>query len=109
MTCLEELFEERFERASRNFDSTAWSDQAVVVRYDVSGKEGGVWSATFSREGVTYGRGATGPADVTLSATSEDLRALFTDRLGVRRAILMGKLKVEGNRALLRKLKDVLG
>jgi putative sterol carrier protein len=99
---------ERFEERLARFDPAHWEGGDVSILYDVTGKGGGRWTVAIEGGKAAFREGAPASPDVTITASSEHLRAMMEGKLHPLTAQLQGKIRFKGNTPLLFKLKQIL-
>jgi putative sterol carrier protein len=102
------LMRARFAERLTTFDPAQWSGGDVRVLYDVTGEGGGQWTVAIEGGEGVFREGAPASPDVTITASSEHLRAMMEGKLNPLTAQLQGKIRFKGNTRLLLKLKQIL-
>jgi putative sterol carrier protein len=99
----------RFEERLSGFDPASWNGGDVSILYDVTGDGGGQWTVAIEGGKVVFREGAPASPDVTITASSEHLRAMLEGKLNPLTAQLQGKIQFKGNTPLLFRLRQILG
>jgi putative sterol carrier protein len=99
---------EQFQARLDDFDPASWKGGDVTILYDITGQNGGQWTFAIEDGQSELREGAPESPDVTISASSEHLRAMMDGKLNPLTAQLQGKVQFRGNTALLLKLRQVL-
>ena len=99
---------ERFEERLTRFDPARWDGGDVTILYDVTGEGGGQWTVAIEGGKGVFRKGAPASPDVTITASSEHLRAMMEGKLNPLTAQLQGKIRFKGNTPLLFKLRQIL-
>jgi len=99
---------ERFAERLARFDPARWDGGDVAILYDVTGEGGGQWTVAIEGGRGVFREGAPASPDVTITASSEHLRAMMDGRLNPLTAQLQRKIRFTGNTPLLLKLKQIL-
>lgn len=99
-TGLAQLVPELYGVLGRNGD--ALTD--VTYAYRMHATDTGYTNAFALRGGVFEALGALDAVDVTVLGTEANLLAVFQRKLNPVKALLLGKIKVDGNKAALLKL-----
>ncbi len=104
MQNIEEIFKNLDEKLRRHSDEL--SVHNAVIKFDIKGSEGGVWTASLKPEytGITRN---DGESDCTVTATDSDFIKLVNGDIGPERAILTGKVKLSGNVGIAMKLANL--
>lgn len=77
----------------------------AVIHFKFTGAEAGDWNATIRDGKVAVEQGApAGPANMTLTADSQDYVRIFTGELDGMQAFMQGKVKLAGDLNLAMKL-----
>jgi putative sterol carrier protein len=100
---------ERFEQRLARFDPTQWNGGDVTILYDVTGEGGGRWMVAIEGGKGVFREGTPASPDVTITASSEHLRAMMEGKLNPLTAQLQGKIRFTGNTPLLLRLRQLLG
>ena len=99
---------ERFAERLAGFDPTRWDGGDVTILYDVTGEGGGQWTVAIEGGKGVFREGAPASPDVTITASSEHLRAMMEGKLNPLTAQLQGKIRFRGNTPLLLRLRQIL-
>lgn len=100
---------EIFKEIPSRFDSDAWGSEDAVLVFDISGDDGGQWTAHIKDGQLSIEDGAVEDADMTMYTASEDMVAMVNGDLNPVSAFMGGKVRVDGNMALAMKLQSLLG
>lgn len=80
---------------------------AAVINFVLSGDGGGDWAVIIRDQTCTVNTAKVANPDLTLYAKTQDILDLFTGKLDATRALLFGKLKMDGDMRLAMKLVDL--
>lgn len=80
---------------------------SAVINFDLSGEGGGEWAVTIRDQTCVVSESKAANPDLTLFAKSKDILDLFTGKLDATRALLFGKLRMDGDMRLAMKLVDL--
>lgn len=95
---------EVFAGMAKVFDKERAKGVHVKFLFRLTPPQGGDWWIKIDDGKCTMGRGTVEKPDCTISCTGDDWVALDNQTLSGMRAFLTGRLKVEGQRELARKL-----
>ena len=99
---------ERFERRLARFDPAQWNGGDVTILYDVTGEGGGQWTVAIEGDQAVFRVGAPALPDVTITASSQHLRAMMEGKLNPLTAQLQGKVRFTGKTPLVFRLRQML-
>ncbi|MFC2075177.1 SCP2 sterol-binding domain-containing protein [Bdellovibrionota bacterium] len=80
------------------------SNQKFTIGFSASGEGGGEWTLKFKEGDVEVSREKPSTPDCQLEASAETWLDLFNGRMNYLKALLLGKLKVRGNKTLALKI-----
>ena len=80
---------------------------SAVINFDLSGEGGGEWTVTIRDQKCTAEAGKAAAPDLSLSAKAKDILDIFTGRLDPTRALLFGKLRMNGDMRLAMRLAEL--
>ena len=79
----------------------------ATIQFDLSGDDGGKWWIKIAEGKAESGKGdAPEPANLTLSANSNDWVNIMTGKLDGTAAFMQGKLKIKGDMGLAIKMQS---
>ncbi len=79
-----------------------------VVLFDLSGDEGGKWTATLADGKLTLEEGETASPNVTLAMAADDFVAMSSGEINPVSAFMQGKIKISGDMSLAMRLQSIL-
>ncbi len=97
-----------FEEIPNRFDPAAWGSQDAVLQFDITGDEGGTWTATIKGGRMTVSEGAIGGADMTITTSDKDMLSIVNGELNAVSAFMQGRIRIEGDMSLAMKLQGLL-
>ena len=99
---------QKFEERLAKLDPARWNVRDIHILYEISGEDGGAWTVAIENGKGAFLDGAVPTPDVTITGTSEHMRAMIDGKLNPLTAQLQGKIQFKGNTTLLLKLKQIL-
>jgi putative sterol carrier protein len=89
-------------------DKTKIAGINAVILFDLSGEEGGKWTATLADGEVKVEEGETASPSMTLSMDAQDLVAMSNGELNAVAAFMQGRIKISGDMSLAMRLQSIL-
>lgn len=80
---------------------------SAVVNFALTGDGGGDWAVIIRDKACAVNKGLAANPDLTLHAKAKDILDLFTGKLDATKALLFGKLRMDGDMRLAMKLIDL--
>ncbi len=80
---------------------------SAVINFALTGEGGGDWAVIIRDKTCAVHTGTAPNPDLTLHAKARDILDLFTGKLDATRAMLFGKLRLDGDMRLAMKLVDL--
>lgn len=80
---------------------------SAVINFDLSGDGGGDWAVIIRDQTCKVETVKATAPDLTLYAKARDIIDIFTGKLDATRALLFGKLRLDGDMRLAMKLVDL--
>ena len=96
-----------FDAMQRGFDADRAKGVHARFQFDLSGPSGGLWWIEVNNAKCKMGRGRIDAPGVTLAASDRDWVALSNGTLAGWWAYLTGRLKIQGDQNLARKLGEM--
>ena len=96
-----------FDNADKNFNVDAAKGMDAVFQFDITGESGGTWHVTVKEESCHVREGSHDNPSVTLKMSSETWLAVVNQKVNAVQAFMTGKLKVNGDIFLARKIPDL--
>ncbi|XP_012540264.1 hydroxysteroid dehydrogenase-like protein 2 [Monomorium pharaonis] len=98
-----------FNAISENLSSDLVSKTGAIYKFNVKGKESGVYFLDLKNGNGATGKGEPSqPADTTLTMDSENFFAMFSGKLKPTSALMTGKLSISGNIQKAMKLEKLM-
>ena len=91
-----------------HLDSTKLTGIDAVILFDLSGEEGGKWTATLVDGQAKVEEGTTATPDMTISMAAPDLVAISNGKLNPMTAFMRGRIKISGDMMLAMRLQSIL-
>jgi sterol carrier protein 2 len=92
------------EKIVRHFNPEKAAGVDARVQFHLSGKESGDWVATVRNQKLAVEPGTIENPDLSFSADSQDVLNIFTGKLNPMQAYMQGKVKFQGDMALVMRL-----
>ena len=105
--CAVETPAEVFAGMRKSFRADKAKGVQARFQFKFTGPTGGDWWIVVNDGAFQMGKGTIERAGVTFSATDKDWVELSNGTLGGMRAFLTGRLKIDGDKALARKLDEI--
>ncbi len=99
---------EVFEEIPAHFNAEAWGSQDAVLQFNITGDDGGSWTATIRSGQLTVNEGAVDRADMTVTTSGTDMLAIVNGQLNAVSAFMQGRVKIDGDMSLAMKLQNLL-
>ncbi|XP_011638942.1 hydroxysteroid dehydrogenase-like protein 2 [Pogonomyrmex barbatus] len=98
-----------FNAINANLSSELVSKTGAIYKFNVKGKESGIWFLDLKNGNGSTGKGEPSqPADATLTMDSENFYAMFSGKLKPTSAFMTGKLNISGNIQKAMKLEKLM-
>ncbi|XP_011172738.1 hydroxysteroid dehydrogenase-like protein 2 [Solenopsis invicta] len=98
-----------FKTIKANLNSELVGKIGAIYKFNVKGKESGVWFIDLKNGNGATGKGEPSePADATLTMDSENFFAMFSGKLKPASAFITGKLSINGNMQKAMKLEKLM-
>src|SRR5687768_15292413 len=97
-----------FEEIPNRFDAAAWGSQNAVLQFNISGDDGGNWTATINDGKIAVEQGSTDKPDMTVTTSSQDMLGMVSGDLNPVSAFMQGKVRIDGDMSLAMKLQGLL-
>lgn len=92
---------------SANIDPSALGDLDASVVFDLSGEDGGQWTAVIANGAAEVNEGATDDATATIKMDAADFVSMSKGELNGMTAFMTGKIKVDGDLGTVMKLQSL--
>jgi putative sterol carrier protein len=99
--------QEVFDQMRHSFRADKARGQHLRFQFNFGDPQGGRWWVEIADGACTMGKGAVGRPDVTFSCTGADWVRLSNGTLSGFRAVMTGRLHVNGNQFLAHKLDEI--
>lgn len=99
---------EVFQEIPNRFDAGAWGSQNAVLQFNISGDDGGNWTATIKDGKIAMEQGTASNADMTVTTSAQDMLGMVSGDLNPVSAFMQGKVKIDGDMSLAMKLQGLL-
>jgi hypothetical protein len=107
-TSVKEFFDTKVPSALLKHPDKA-KDVAAVYLFNISGPDGGIWTADLNAVPPTCLAGASGNPQCTIEASDDDFRAMIDGGMPVAMQLFFsGKIKVSGDANLAPRLSKIL-
>ena len=100
---------EAFAQIKEGYDPEKTGGATGSFMFDLSGEGGGQWAVVLEGDSVEVIEGGIEGASATISMAAEDFVSMVNGSLNAVAAFMQGKIKVQGDMALVMKLQSVLG
>ncbi|XP_031832239.1 hydroxysteroid dehydrogenase like 2 isoform X2 [Nomia melanderi] len=101
--------EQIFTAIEANLSSELVSKTGAIFQFNVKGNEAGTWYLDLKTGKGSTGKGEPSqPPDATLTMDSQNFFAMFAGKLNPATALVMGKLKIQGNLQKAMKLEKLM-
>ncbi|KAL0100412.1 hypothetical protein PUN28_019632 [Cardiocondyla obscurior] len=98
-----------FDAINANLSTELVSKTGAIYKFNVKGKEPGVWFLDLKNGKGSTGKGEPSqPADATLTMDSDNFFAMFSGKLKPASAFMTGKLNISGNMQKAMKLEKLM-
>jgi len=97
-----------FSRMVERMDGSKAAGINAVIRFELSGDNGGTWWLKITDDGAATGEGAAENPKMTVKATADDFASMIGGALNPMQAFMMGKIKVVGDTGLALKLMPLM-
>jgi len=97
-----------FEALPNYFDPQAIGHLQAVIQFELNGDGGGQWYVSIANGELKVNIGQAANPNVTLSLAAQDYVAIVNGDLNPMQALMQGRVRVQGDAALLMKLRSAL-
>jgi len=95
---------ETFDNMASRFRADKAAGVNATIQYDITGDQGGTWSAVIKDGACNVSQGAATNPNLTLTMSSQDWLDMTGGKLSGQMAFMSGKLKLKGDMGLAMKL-----
>jgi putative sterol carrier protein len=99
---------EVFEEIPAHFNADAWGSQNATLQFNITGDDGGTWTAKIDNGKLTVSEGAAENADMTVTTSGNDMLAMVNGELNAVSAFMQGRVRIDGDMSLAMKLQSLL-
>ncbi len=99
---------EVFDEIPNHFNADAWGSQNAVLQFNITGDEGGTWTAKIENGNLTVSEGAANGPDMTVTTSDKDMVAMVNGELNAVSAFMQGRVRIDGDMSLAMKLQNLL-
>ena len=104
-----ETLSELFESMPGRFRPEVAGDLNAVVQFDLTGNDGGVWTARIADGQCDVAQGPAENPTLTLTMEADKYLAMCRGELNAMSAFITGKIKLKGDMGLAMKLQGLFG
>jgi putative sterol carrier protein len=100
---------ELFENMPRNFKPEVAGELTAVIQFDLTGNDGGIWTATIADGKCDVTEGPAKNPTLTLTMDAGEYLAMCRGELNAMSAFIQRKIKLRGDMGLAMKLQSLFG
>ena len=104
-----ETASELFESMPHNFKPEVAGDLNAVIQFDLTGDDGGTWTATIADGKCHVAEGPAEDPTLTLTMGADEYLAMCRGDLNAMTAFMLRKIKLRGDVGLAMKLQGLFG
>lgn len=93
---------------TKNFDKEKWGDKEIGLLYVVNGEGGGNWLLNVTGEGVDLLEHGPEKSEIMFETDIDTMKEIVYNGMEPVTAVIKGKMKVQGKKSLIFKMRDVL-